>query len=129
MVNQGLQVCGFLMGLIGACGSLITCVMPEWRKNDMQGEIIEMQVRKQGIWWNCMFYSTGQWHCDDFDRFFIGLPAELQCARALMIISCLMGFLGYVMSNFGLSCSNFMEDNRSAKNKGMLPQSKILYVT
>ena len=47
MVNQGMQVCGFLMGLIGACGSLITCVMPEWRKNDMQGEVIEMQVRKQ----------------------------------------------------------------------------------
>ena len=51
--------------------------MPEWRKNDMQGEVIEMQVRKQGIWWNCMFYSTGQWHCDDFDRFFIGLPGRV----------------------------------------------------
>lgn len=34
-----------------------------------------------------MFYATGQWHCDDFDRFFIGLPPELQTARALMIIS------------------------------------------
>jgi len=95
--------------------------MPEWRKNDMQGEVIEMQQRKQGIWWNCMFYSTGQWHCDDFDRFFIGLPAELQTARALMIIACLMGFLGYVMSNFGLSCSSFMTDESGnptdAKNK------------
>ena len=67
-----------------------------------------------------MFYSTGQWHCDDFDRFFIGLPAELQVARALMIISCLSGFVGYVLSNFGLACSNFMQDNRSSKNKGKI---------
>ena len=91
--------------------------MPEWRKNDMAGEVIEMQVRKQGIWWNCMFYSTGQWHCDDFDRFFIGLPAELQTARALMIIACLSGFLGYIMGNFGLSCTNFMEENRVGKKR------------
>ena len=100
-----------------ACGSLIACVMPEWRKNDMAGEVIEMQVRKQGIWWNCMFYSTGQWHCDDFDRFFIGLPAELQTARALMIMACLSGFMGYIMGNFGLSCTNFMEDNRVGKKR------------
>ena len=89
-----------------------------------------MQQRKQGIWWNCMFYSTGQWHCDDFDRFFIGLPAELQTARALMIIACLMGFLGYVMSNFGLSCSSFMTDESGnptdAKNKGK--SKTFLYV-
>ena len=34
--------------------------MPEWRRQDMAGEVIEMQIRKQGIWWNCMFFSTGQ---------------------------------------------------------------------
>lgn len=112
-----MQLAGFIMGLLSACGSLITCVMPEWRKNDMAGEIIEMQVRKQGIWWNCMFYSTGQWHCDDFDRFFIGLPAELQTARALMIIACLTGFVGYVAGNVGLSCTTFLEDNLVAKKR------------
>ena len=35
--------------------------MPEWRKTDMQGQVIEMQITKQGIWWNCQFFSTGMY--------------------------------------------------------------------
>lgn len=117
MVNQGLQLAGYLLGLMSACGTLITCVMPEWRKSDLQGQVIEMQISKQGIWWNCMFFSTGNWHCDDYDRVLLGLPAELQTARALMILACILGFLGYCLSQVGLGCTTFMEDNQASKRK------------
>jgi len=117
MVNQGIQLAGYIMGLLSACGSLITCVMPEWRKTDMQGQVIEMQITKQGIWWNCQYFSTGQWHCDDFDRAILGLPGELQAARALMVLACLFGFVGYVLSQIGLGCTTFMEENQSSKRK------------
>ena len=100
-----------------ACGTLITCVMPEWRKSDLQGQVIEMQISKQGIWWNCMFFSTGNWHCDDYDRVLLGLPAELQTARALMVLACILGFLGYCLSQVGLGCTTFMEDNQASKRK------------
>ena len=91
--------------------------MPEWRKTDMQGQVIEMQITKQGIWWNCQYFSTGQWHCDDFDRAILGLPGELQAARALMVLACLFGFVGYVLSQIGLGCTTFMEENQSSKRK------------
>ena len=144
MVNQGLQLAGYLLGLMSgmiakiissllwwviifvvqhfhfiilACGTLITCVMPEWRKSDLQGQVIEMQISKQGIWWNCMFFSTGNWHCDDYDRVLLGLPAELQTARALMVLACILGFLGYCLSQVGLGCTTFMEDNQASKRK------------
>ena len=103
--------------IILACGTLITCVMPEWRKSDLQGQVIEMQISKQGIWWNCMFFSTGNWHCDDYDRVLLGLPAELQTARALMVLACILGFLGYCLSQVGLGCTTFMEDNQASKRK------------
>ena len=91
--------------------------MPEWRKSDLQGQVIEMQISKQGIWWNCMFFSTGNWHCDDYDRVLLGLPAELQTARALMVLACILGFLGYCLSQVGLGCTTFMEDNQASKRK------------
>ena len=40
--------------------SLIVCIYPEWRKNDLQGQVIETQQVKQGIWWNCMHFATGK---------------------------------------------------------------------
>ena len=97
--------------------SLIVCAYPEWRKNDLQGQVIETQQVKQGIWWNCMHFATGQWHCDDYDRVLLGLPAELQAARALMVLSNVLGFFGYLLSQFGLSCTRFMEDNPEGKRK------------
>ena len=110
-----------------ACGTLITCVMPEWRKSDLQGQVIEMQISKQGIWWNCMFFSTGNWHCDDYDRVLLGLPAELQTARALMVLACILGFLGYCLSQVGLGCTTFMEDNQASKRKSEhISKMKIL---
>jgi hypothetical protein len=96
--------------------------MPEWRRQDMVGEVIEMQVKKQGIWWNCQYFSTGQWHCDDFDRMLLGLPPELQAARALMVIGCMFGFLGYLLSNVGLACTSMMADSPDSKRKGKSPK-------
>ena len=45
------------------------------------------------------------------------IKAELQTARALMIIANLSGFIGYLMGNVGLSCTNFMIDNPIAKKR------------
>lgn len=117
MVNSALQLTGYISGLIGSALSLVVCVMPEWRRQDMVGEVIEMQVKKQGIWWNCQYFSTGQWHCDDFDRMLLGLPPELQAARALMVIGCMFGFLGYLLSNVGLACTSMMADSPESKRK------------
>ena len=64
-----------------------------------------------------MHFATGQWHCDDYDRVLLGLPAELQAARALMVLSNVLGFFGYLLSQFGLSCTRFMEDNPEGKRK------------
>jgi len=121
-----MQLAGFILGSLAACGTLITCVMPEWRRQDMAGEVIEMQIRKQGIWWNCMFFSTGQWHCDDFDRIIVGLPPELQAARALMVLSCILAFGGYCIGNMSLSCTTFMSDNLNSKKRLCITSALLL---
>ena len=37
MVNTGLQVIGFCIGLLGFILSVITTFLPAWQKNDIQG--------------------------------------------------------------------------------------------
>ena len=52
--------------------------MPFWRRNDLEGEVLESIRRSSGLWTKCTYLSTGNWNCDAYDRFFIGLPAALQ---------------------------------------------------
>ena len=61
--SQGLEQPVFIIKLAklySAFFSLIVCIYPEWRKNDLQGQVIETQQVKQGIWWNCMHFATGK---------------------------------------------------------------------
>jgi len=37
-----------------------------------------MIFQHQGIWVKCQSLPTGNWDCDDFNSFFLGLPTELQ---------------------------------------------------
>ena len=34
-----------------------------------------------------MTMSSGHWQCDQYDQFFLGLPAPLQCARACVCMA------------------------------------------
>lgn len=103
MVNGALQVCGFIVTLIGWIMTVITCALPVWRKNDLEGkltnlqqlsrvrsgvvycelitvlgEVIEAIIKTSGLWVRCTYQATGQWTCDNYDSFFLGLPVPLQ---------------------------------------------------
>lgn len=101
-------------------GTLLTCVavgIPYWEKNDPEDTVNDNIVRHKGIWVNCVTYSTGNWECDDFNKFFLGLPAMLQAARGFGVTSILLGLVGCSAMVLGMDSVPCGSDNKSMKRR------------
>lgn len=113
MASAGFQILGIALGIIGWIGAIITCVVPQWRVTAFIGQnIVTAQTTWQGIWMECVVQSTGQMQCKVYDSM-LALSQDLQAARALMIISILIGIFAILVSIAGGKCTNCVEDERT----------------
>lgn len=91
--------------------TIVICGLPEWRTNDVEGEVIESIKRSSGLWSRCTFYNTGNWQCDQYDTFFLGLPTPLQMARAATCIALAFQGLGTLAAFVGMDCTSLIPSN------------------
>ncbi|XP_059931287.1 claudin-4-like [Gadus macrocephalus] len=116
MAAAGLQILGIALGLIGVIGAIVTCAIPMWRVTAFIGQnIVTAQTTNEGIWMTCVVQSTGQMQCKVYDSM-LALSSDLQAARALMIISILVGVMAILLAVAGGKCTNCVEDE-GAKSK------------
>lgn len=121
-VSGILQNAGFVITLFSLIINIICCADREWRKNDPSMEVIETLVRKTGLWERCTFQATGHYQCDDYDAFFIGLPALLTGARVFTCLAIVFGVLSVLTNIVGLDCTKIAdgEDQKSQKAKAVV---------
>ncbi|KAM4547245.1 claudin-4-like [Fundulus diaphanus] len=113
MASQELHILGILLSFIGWLGTIITCALPMWKTTTFVGSnIITTQVIWEGLWMNCVVLSTGQMQCRVHDSM-LALPQDLQAARAMVIISVIVGVFGILTAIVGGKCTNCMEDEAS----------------
>ncbi|KAL6470064.1 hypothetical protein MHYP_G00211830 [Metynnis hypsauchen] len=113
MVSAGLQMLGAALGIIGWIGVIITCALPMWRVTAFIGSnIVTSQISWEGIWMSCVVQSTGQMQCKVYDSM-LALSSDLQAARALTVISIVVGLMGIFLAMAGGKCTNCVEDERS----------------
>ncbi|XP_062867108.1 claudin-4-like [Trichomycterus rosablanca] len=116
MVSAGIQMLGAALGVIGWIGVIVVCALPMWRVTAFIGSnIVTSQVAWDGIWMNCVVQSTGQMQCKVYDSM-LALSSDLQAARALTVISIVIGILGIMLAMAGGKCTNCVEEE-SAKAK------------
>lgn len=120
MGNSGVQLIGLMVTMMTFVLIIIACVLPFWRRNDLEGEVIETIRRSSGLWTKCTYLATGNWNCDAYDRFFIGLPPSLQGARALTIIAMMFSVFSCLSAIVGLDCTTVAMDQPGVKQKCML---------
>lgn len=110
MVAAGFQMLGMALCIIGWIGAIVTCAIPQWRVSAFVGNnIVTAQRTWQGLWMNCVVQSTGQMQCKVYDSM-LALARDLQAARALLIISLLLGVVGILLAVAGGKCTNCVED-------------------
>uniref|UniRef100_A0A3B1IK95 Claudin 3d n=1 Tax=Astyanax mexicanus TaxID=7994 RepID=A0A3B1IK95_ASTMX len=106
MVAQGLEILGVTLATLGWIVALISCILPMWRVTAFIGSnIVTAQIIWEGIWMSCVVQSTGQMQCKIYDSM-LALSSDLQAARALCVISIVLGVLGVLVSVVGAKCTN-----------------------
>lgn len=118
MASSFIQLFGFLISLIGMIITIVICARPNWRINDLDGEVIESIRRSSGLWSRCTYYNTGNWQCDQYDTFFLGLPAPLQVARAGVCIALAFQGLASIAAFAGMECTNLIPSYEAADPEG-----------
>ncbi|XP_068441968.1 claudin-4-like [Clinocottus analis] len=119
MPSVGLEILGVTLAVLGWISAIASCALPMWRVSAFIGvNIVTAQTIWEGIWMNCVVQSTGQMQCKIHDSM-LALSADLQAARALTIISILVGIVGVMVAMMGAKCTNCV-DEESAKARVMI---------
>ncbi|XP_057685047.1 claudin-4-like [Corythoichthys intestinalis] len=113
MPSAGLEILGVTLAVLGWILGLTSCVLPMWRVSAFIGvNIVTAQTIWEGIWMNCVVQSTGQMQCKLHDSM-LALSGDLQAARALTVISIVVGLTGHLVAMMGAKCTNCVEDERA----------------
>ncbi|KAG7217594.1 hypothetical protein INR49_021280 [Caranx melampygus] len=116
MGRIGKETAGQVISFIGLIGVAVTCGIPMWRVTSYIGaNIVTGQIVWDGLWMNCIMQSTGQMQCK-LNESVMRLSRDLQAARALVIISLVFGFIGFLITFIGAKCTSCLKrDSSKAK--------------
>nr|XP_057935360.1 claudin-3-like [Doryrhamphus excisus] len=113
MGRIGKETAGQVISFIGLVGVAVTCGIPMWRVTSFIGaNIVTGQIIWDGLWMNCVMQSTGQMQCR-LNESVMRLTPDLQAARALVIISLVSGFIGFMITFIGAKCTGCLQKDRS----------------
>ena len=110
MPSFGLELAGLSLSVLGWLLSVVSCALPMWRVSAFIGaNIVTAQVYWEGLWMSCVVQSTGQMQCKVYDSM-LALPQDLQAARALTVVTIIIGVLALLVSMVGAKCTNCIEE-------------------
>lgn len=111
MASLGLQLIGYILGLLGLLGTVVAMLLPSWRTSSYVGASIVTAVGfSKGLWMECATHSTGITQCDIYSTL-LGLPADIQAAQAMMVTSSAFSALACMISVVGMRCTVFCQDS------------------
>ncbi|KAM8854472.1 claudin f [Synchiropus picturatus] len=116
MGRIGKETAGQVISFIGLVGVSVCCGVPMWRVTSFVGaNIVTGQTIWDGLWMNCVQQATGQMQCK-LNESLMRLTRDLQAARALVIISLVFGFIGFMVTFIGAKCTSCLKrDSSKAK--------------
>ncbi|XP_047427325.1 claudin i [Mugil cephalus] len=116
MGSSAIQMVCVTLGVLGLIGVIVCCALPRWKVSSFTGaNIVTSQTTEEGLWMNCVVQSTGQQQCKKYDSLLV-LPSDLQAARALTIISCMLSSLSLLILFCGADFTTCVE-NEDVKPK------------
>ncbi|KAK5609134.1 hypothetical protein CRENBAI_015819 [Crenichthys baileyi] len=116
MGSSGVQMVCVALGVMGLIGAIVCCALPLWKVSAFIGNnILTAQDYQDGLWMQCVKQSTGQQQCKVYDSM-LELSSDLQAARAMTIISCMLCGLSLLVLFCGADFTTCVQ-NEDAKPK------------
>ncbi|CAK8679840.1 claudin-7-like [Clavelina lepadiformis] len=116
-MGSGGEIASLIVMVIGTVLTLVCVAIPFWKKNDPEDTIRDSIVRHEGLWIKCQTFQTGNWDCDDFNRFFLGLPTQLQVARGFSITSMVLAVFSIGAMCVGMDSIPCGTDSKGTKKR------------
>uniref|UniRef100_A0A3Q4G0T7 Claudin n=1 Tax=Neolamprologus brichardi TaxID=32507 RepID=A0A3Q4G0T7_NEOBR len=87
-----------------------TCALPSWKVTAFIGSNnITAELIFEGLWMYCVVQSTGQIKCKVHSSV-LTLPQDLRTARALVVISIIIGFFAVLLGVIGNNANTIMNN-------------------
>lgn len=116
MGSVGVQIVCVALGVLGLIGVIVCCAVPRWKVSSFTGaNIVTAQSNQDGLWMECVVQSTGQQQCKNYDSLLV-LSSDLQAARAMTIISCMLSCISLLILFCGADFTTCVQ-NEDAKPK------------
>uniref|UniRef100_A0A3Q3N414 Claudin 30 n=1 Tax=Mastacembelus armatus TaxID=205130 RepID=A0A3Q3N414_9TELE len=130
MASMGIQLLASALCFLGWAGIIICCMLPMWRVTAFVGStIVTAQTIWEGIWMACVVQSTGEIQCKPYYSLLI-LDADLQAARALIVLAIATGGAGLLLAFIGGKCTRLLDEQGGrVKGKVALAAGVVLIVT
>ncbi|KAI5623698.1 claudin-18 [Silurus asotus] len=126
MATTGLQIGGFLLGLIGVAAIIAATAMNNWSTQDRQGDVVTAVYTYKGLWQDCEVSTSGFTECRPLYGL-LGYSGQFQAVRAMMVIGIILGVIASVISLFSLKCFKIGSTEDSTKAK-MTLTAGIMFV-
>lgn len=110
MLALCLELLGLALCVAGSLLVMVACGLPMWKVTAfIDSNIVVAQTIWDGLWMTCVVQSTGQMQCKVHDSV-LALAQDLQTARALTIISAVLGAVGLSVTITGAQCTTCLRD-------------------
>lgn len=110
MLAAGLEFLGLALCVTGSLLVMVACGLPTWKVTAfIESNIVVAQTIWDGLWMTCVVQSTGQMQCKVHDSV-LALTQDLQTARALTVISAVLGVAALTVTVAGAQCTNCIKD-------------------
>ncbi|KAK7929723.1 hypothetical protein WMY93_006118 [Mugilogobius chulae] len=110
MLAACLEFLGLALCMAGSLLVVIACALPMWKVTAFIGSnIVVAQTTWEGLWMTCVVQSTGQMQCT-LHHSVLSLAQDLQTARALTVISAVLGLVGLSVTITGAQWTNCIKD-------------------
>ncbi|XP_040012647.1 claudin-5b [Xiphias gladius] len=110
MLAACLELLGLAMCVAGSLLVMVACGLPMWKVTAfIDSNIVVAQTIWDGLWMSCVVQSTGQMQCKIHDSV-LALARDLQTARALTIVSAVLGIVALTVTVAGAQCTNCIKD-------------------
>ncbi|KAM9841867.1 claudin-5b [Aulostomus maculatus] len=110
MLAACLELLGLALCVSGSLLAMVACGLPMWKVTAfIDSNIVVAQTLWDGLWMSCVVQSTGQMQCKLHDSV-LALARDLQAARALTVVSAVLGVVALTVTVAGAQCTNCIKD-------------------
>ncbi|KAM4528361.1 claudin-5b [Odontesthes bonariensis] len=126
MLAACLEVLGLALCVAGSLLVMVACGLPMWKVTAfIDSNIVVAQTMWDGLWMSCVVQSTGQMQCKIHDSV-LALTQDLQTARALTVVSAVLGVVALTVTVAGAQCTNCLRDE--AVKAKVVHAGGVLYI-